>query len=130
MFNLVCNYDSAQHFIIEPEIIRWCRRQVDDKEIQKHLFAYYHLKEDTYVIGWWINSEYGPFVDLLNLGHNLNNFDRARAQEFTRRLRQPTTASDIKNFSEQAETNDLHNLQEQSSAEAERIDRKLNYGME
>ncbi|KKN29234.1 hypothetical protein LCGC14_0846210 [marine sediment metagenome] len=123
MFNFTCQYDPAQHYIIEPEIIRWCRRQVDDKETKTHLFAYFHLRHRTFVIGWWVGSEHGRFVDMINLGYSLSNFDRSMAQEFVRRLKQPTTSADIHRFMNDSSSDELHRRQDDGLAEAEVLDR-------
>jgi len=129
MFNFTCQFNPVEHWLIEPEILRWCRRQVDEKDHKVRLFAYFHRVHQTYVIAWWVDRPCGKFVDMLNLGFTLGNFTREKAQEFVRHLRQPTTASDIDKQVRRVESDQLHKRQNDASAESEELAQKYGWSV-
>ena len=89
-----CMYDPAQHEVIEPEVLRWCRRMApaEDKD---RLFCYRHKLYDTFVIAHWVKGKYGLFLDFFNMGTSLGNFKKAHANEFLRRKYAPTSAVEM-----------------------------------
>ena len=82
-----CVYDPAQHEIINPPVLDFCRAQMDSQTEKNRLFIYHHRVHDTFVVARWASDrKMGVFTDFLNLGYSLGNFDRALADEFRKRL--------------------------------------------
>jgi hypothetical protein len=93
MFGMACPFRSQQHQIIHPPLESWLKRE-SPREVRDSLFVYYHLRERTYVIAMWTRP--GMFMDMVNLGFTLGNFDRQRAQLFLEQLNKPRGVDDLK----------------------------------
>jgi len=121
MFGLACHYDPRQHRILESGILAWCKRQVSDPYLKERLFTYYHRLEHTFVIALWLNQPKRWFVDVLNMGYSLGNFNRHLAEGLRRRLLAPLSTSDIRRQLRNAESDHLHKLQDQGNALSDRL---------
>lgn len=82
-------YSPEKYELIEPEIIYWCRRQTPDEDLRSRLFCYYARKHGTFVVGLWTDCPKGKFVDVLNMGFSLGNFDRSMAESLRKNLLAP-----------------------------------------
>ena len=120
MIGVPCTYDPEQHYIFEPELLEWCRRQTSDEELKKELFVYKQMQVGTFVIARWIDRSLGFFVDLLNLGHVLSSFNHKTARELRRRVLAPVTSSATTSFLKTAESNHLSKLQKENDDTIER----------
>ncbi len=118
MLGLACEYDGSQHRLITPELLHWCKRQASDGELRDSLFVYHHLQVGTFVIARWINHPWGLFVDVLNLGHSLANFDKTAAREFRNRVLCPVSAEATARGMRDA-SSDFRHSRDDSNAEAE-----------
>ncbi len=78
--NLVCPFQSAEHAIIQSEVIDWARRECPDRDVVDKLFMYRHKVYETFVIAMWTRE--GWFMDVLNIGKSLESFDRVQAKKF------------------------------------------------
>jgi len=128
MLGLSCQYDPASHFLFEgnsePELMRWVRRQLPEASpLQNQLFMYHHLKEDTFVIGLWIDKPRGRFVDALNIGYSLTGFDRSMAQGFIQHLIHPVTAEETIRMLQEHKTDFDHITQNKAAAVQETNER-------
>lgn len=100
-----CIYDPAQHEILKPSLLDFCRAQMDNPKERDRLFVYRHRVHCTFVIARWADKPMGVFTDFLNLGFSLGNFDRALADEFRRRLYKDTSPKEISTALNRAESN-------------------------
>ena len=80
-----CQYRAELHKIIHPPLEEWIQRNAGTEV--DCIFVYYHNREKTFVVGWWVNKSAGLFVDLFNMGYALSNFDSSDAQSLIRTLR-------------------------------------------
>ena len=120
MIGVPCTYSPDQHYIFEPELLAWCRRQTPDESLKKELFVYKQLQVGTFVIARWVSREMGLFVDLLNLGHALSTFTVEMAQELRRRILAPVTSNDTAKQMSASSSSRLHKLQEENGIERDR----------
>lgn len=120
MLGLTCQYDSNQHYLLDFEALRWCRRETADPELRGKLFAYYHLREHTYVIALWMAEPRRLFVDLMNLGGSPQNFTRAEADSFRHRMFDPVSAGQMKRELREELSNHLHEMNDMSGNQSEK----------
>ena len=91
-----CIYKESEHELLTPELLYWCKRQTADPELRRRLFVYHQLQVGTFVIAIWLGAPKREFVDLLNVGTSLRNFNRGMAQRFKKNIYKPTSFRDIK----------------------------------
>jgi hypothetical protein len=118
MLGTSCPYRSDQHRIIHPELERWVKRQVSDPKLRDSLFVYHHLQVGTFVIAQWTVPDRW-FVDVLNLGSSLANFDRGRAEMFKITFLQPVGKRQLGRALGQGYMGHLRGLQQQNDEEKE-----------
>jgi len=106
MFNLVSFYDSQKHTLIDGEISPFVKR-MDDK-----LFVVRYNELGVFCICRWLAEPYDIFVDVINLGKSLGNFNRKKADELRRQTFKPITASEVNKTSSEAESDYYHFRQE------------------
>ena len=80
MLGVPCRYDEAQHQLLTPPLLDWCRLQTSDPDIRDNLFVYLQRLYGTFVIARWVDKPLGLFVDVLNLGYSLSIFNREAAE--------------------------------------------------
>ena len=100
---LTTQYTPEQHKLINGDKLDWCKRQVSDPVLREKVFMYYHLKEKTFVIGCWIANAYGLFVDVLNMGFSLSNFNASLADMFKQRFLKPQASAEMEKEMKKAE---------------------------
>ena len=115
-----CQYDPSQHQVIHPPLEAWVKRQASPEE-QDKIFVYHHLKEKTFVIGWWVNKGRGLFVDLNNLGNSLANFDSSDARALVCTLRSNNTKEQITGLLRSDIDSQFSRTVDESEAASERI---------
>lgn len=124
MLGLVSNYNSAEHRIIGGDLSRWVDGLIEgDPRRKGRLFVVRYNKLGVFVIAEWLGKPKDVFVDVLNLGKSLANFDRKGAQELRRRLFAPLTAEGTNRATMEAESDYHHNLQDEDAEETERQER-------
>jgi len=123
-----CRLDREQHLIIHPPLEDWVKRQASPDE-RERIFAYHHLREKTYVIGWWVHKGQGLFVDLFNLGNSLANFSRSDAQSIQCTLRGNNTSDRLKQNIGMRLESQASQEQDECEAMSERLERNpmVNY---
>ena len=124
MFSLSCQYDPAQHYLMEPELLSWCKRQTSDRRLQEQLFVYRQLEVGTFVIAMWVNGQKGQFIDLVNLGFSLRNFTREMAGELRRKLLAPASPREVIRALRDSYSTRLHAAQDQADMETEHLKKK------
>lgn len=120
--NMVSFYESSKHTIVGGDLAEFCARLVkDDPQRKGKLFVVRYNKFGTYVIAEWLAKPKDIFVDVLNLGDSPRNFTRAKAYELRKRLFDPITAGDTAEHLITQESDHLHQLQDDSAEETERL---------
>lgn len=120
--NMVSFYKPSEHTILGGDLAEFCARLVeDDPQRKRKLFVVRYNKFGTYVIAEWLAEPRDIFVDIMNLGNSLGNFTRAKAYELRKRLFDPITANDTAEHLITQESDHLHQLQDDSAEETERL---------
>lgn len=126
---LPCLCDEKQHQIISGgELIAWCKQEAPAKE-RERFFLYRHQIHGTFVIARWASDRaLGIFTDFLHIGHSLANFDRAKANEFLRRLYAPTSAPEMSRVINQTSRDYNTIRQDEDAEEGERLEKRQRDG--
>lgn len=118
MLGMACPYQKKQHRIIHHRLEKWIKRQVPDSNFRDSLFLYYHNSQGTFVIAsWTVPGKF--FVDVINLGDSLSNFDYPTAQQFRLRVRAPMSGAQTARTMKQYEQNRLSQIQEENDENVE-----------
>ena len=124
MLGLLSCYNPDEHTIIRGELSEWLKRLVaGDPQRKGCLFLLRYNKLEVYCICEWVGGGRDTFVDVLNLGKSLGDFDQKRAQELKRRLFNPVTAEESTREIVRNDSNFYHNLQDEDMEETERQER-------
>ncbi len=121
MLGQPCAYDRQQHRIIHPHIEKWIKRQVPVGKLRDSLFVYYHNLYGTFVIAQWIAPK-KSFIDVLNMGTTLYNFDQDMAEEFLQGILSPVSSQEMADSLKRGESNRLSRKQDSTSDRAERME--------
>jgi hypothetical protein len=119
---LPCLYDEKQHEILQGgEIVRYCQKVAPAKD-RPRVFLYRHRIYKTFVIAMWAKDRaMGIFTDFLNLGKSLGNFNREKADEFSRRLYKPLSPKEMSQTIESTSRDYSRMRQDEDAEEAERL---------
>jgi hypothetical protein len=121
MLGMVSNYTPDEHTIIEGELSLWLKRLIENDPVRKHkLFVVRYNKIGTFVIAEWLGRPKDVFVDVLNMGKSLANFNRKKADELKKRLFKPVTAEQTRRWCSGVDSDYHHNLQDEDAEETER----------
>ena len=121
MLGLVSNYNREKHTIIEGELSRWLNRLVEgDPQREGRLCVIRYNKLGVLVIAEWLGRPKDVFVDVMNLGKSLGEFDYKKAQELKGRLFKPVTAEVTRRAIIDNDSDYYHNLQDEDMEETER----------
>lgn len=124
MLGMISVYNPQEHTIIEGELSDWLERLVaGDPQRTGRLFIILYNKLGVYCICEWTDNHNDTFVDILNLGKSLGNFDQKQSQELRRRLFNPLSAEDTSEEIIRNDSDFYHNLQDEDSEETERQER-------
>ena len=122
MLGLATTYCEEEHTIILGEIDIFLKRLVRGHDSREgKLFVVRYEEHETFVIAEWLGRPKDVFVDVLNLGKSLSNFDQDRAKELCARLFAPITMKQVDTHNQAAESDYLHDRQDWSDASEERI---------
>jgi len=124
MLGQSCGFDQKQHELLTNDILDWCHRQASDPETKTHLFMYRHRDEGTFVIGWWMDGDKGDFVDLLNIGYSLANFDDSMAEGFRKNLLCPLDPETTRRRIAQMHKDKISRLNDTNAERLEQLKRK------
>ncbi|KKN54812.1 hypothetical protein LCGC14_0588660 [marine sediment metagenome] len=124
MLGMVTYYHIPEHLIIGGEIGDFCSRIVEgDSNRKSKIFVVRYNKLGVFVIAEWIGNVGDAFVDVMNLGKSLANFDRKKAYELKYRMLAPSTCKETELDMLNAESNFHHQLQDDNSEEQDRLAR-------
>ncbi len=124
MLGMVSFYNSQEHTIVHGEISPFIERLVEhDPQRRGKLFVVRYNKLGVFCICEWLAGVYDVFVDTLNLGKSLANFNFVKAQELRKRLFAPLTAEATRIGISNADSDYHHNLQDEDAEETERQER-------
>ena len=124
MLGMVSFYNSDEHTIIPGELANFCSRLVEnDPQRKGKLFVVRYNKLGNFVIAEWLAGPKDIFVDVMNLGKSLGNFDYEKAQELRHRLFSPITAEETVKGTVEAESRFHHDMQDWNEEEGERLDK-------
>jgi len=121
MLGMVSNYSPNEHAIMGGEINSYVKRI--NKEYGKKLFVVRYLRYGTFVIAEWLAKPRDVFVDVMNLGKSLSNFNREKANELRHRLFAPVTCGETSEGIAEEESRYLHERQDENAEEQERLER-------
>ncbi len=121
MLGLVSCYNPDEHTIIRGEMSEWLERLVEGNSRREGcLFLLRYNRLEVFCICEWVGGGRDTFVDVLNLGKSLGNFDQKQAQELRRRLFNPVIAEESTREIIRNDSDFYHNLQDEDAEETER----------
>lgn len=125
MLGMISVFTSAEHTVIRGSGIPEFLTQLVEGDPRREgcLFLLRYNKLGVFCICEWIGGGRDTFVDVMNLGKSLGNFDRKQANELRRRLFNPLTAEDTSKAIIGADSDFYHNLQDEDAEETERQER-------
>jgi len=124
MLGMISVYNTQEHTIIDGELSSWLKRLMDnDSQRKNNLFLIRYNALGVFVIAEWIGGGHDTFVDVLNLGKSLGNFNFSKAQELKRRLFNPVSAEETSKAIINTDSDFYHNLQDEDMEETERQER-------
>lgn len=118
MLGMVSVYNSNEHTFIGGEIDSFVKRLAEQSN--RDLFVVRYNKHGTFCICEFLSPNRDVFIDILNLGKSLANFDRAKAGELRMRLFRPVSAEVTSRKIANAESDYLHMRQDENAEEWER----------
>lgn len=125
MIGQACQYDRRQHRIIHPRLEKWIKRQIPgDEKLRDSLFMYFHLFAQNFVIAQWVSYK-KAFVDVINLGGSLNNFNPETAQQFQIQIKSPVGSKELAVALKQKERDRLAQRQAVNDQQVATNERKM-----
>lgn len=119
---MVSFYNPDDHTIMTGELSDYLQRLVEACESRRgKLFLVRYNKLGSFVIAEWLGKPRDVFVDVMNLGQSLRNFDRTGAAELRHRLFSPITGTEACNHSAEVESVFHHEMQDWNEEEKERM---------
>jgi hypothetical protein len=119
MLGMVSNYNQDSHTLIGGEIGAYIGRL--SEQSKRDLFVVRYNKHETFCICEWLSPLHDVFIDILNLGKSLANFNRDKAYELKMRLFRPLSAEETSRQIADAESSYLHTRQDWNDEEDERL---------
>lgn len=121
MLGLVSVYNTDEHTIVRGGISEWLNRLVEGiPQREGCLFLLHYNKLEVFCICEWVGGGHDTFVDVLNLGKSLGNFDQKQAQDLRRRLFASVTAEETSKAITGADSDYYHKLHDEDMEETER----------
>lgn len=113
MLGQVSVFSDDKHTLIRGEMHDWLQRLIHDTSAGKRaLFVVRYNEIGSFVIAEWMSNNHDVFVDVMNLGMSLANFNHGKAQELRKRLFAPITQSETLQHSAEADSDFHHELQD------------------
>jgi len=119
MLGMTSNYNSNDHSFIGGEIGHYVNRLA--KESGRDLTVIRYNKLGVFCIIEMLSPNRDVFIDLMNLGKSLANFNRAKNHELQHRLFKPLTCDETSVGIAEAESRHLHDMQAWNEEEGERL---------
>lgn len=122
MLGLVTDFCEEKHTLILGEVDSFVKRLVrGDAQRKGKIFVVRYEEHETFVIAEWLGRPKDIFVDVLNLGKSLKNFNQNKAKELCSRLFSPITPEQVSQHNQTAESDFLHEQQDYSDASEGRL---------
>lgn len=119
MLNMVSNYSSEKHTRIEGEIGVYIARLAKESGRDLAVICYEDL--GVFCIIEYLSPIKDIFIDMMNLGKSLANFNRNKAAELGRRLFKPVSCDETSRFIAGNESDYHHGRQDDNEEEGERL---------
>ena len=119
MLGAVTVFDRSKHTKIRGEIGRFVERLAEKSG--RDLFVVRYEMLDVFCICEWMSPQKDVFIDTMNLGKSLANFDYKKSRELQRRLFAPLTANETSRKIAEAESDYHHMRQDENEEEGERL---------
>jgi len=120
MLGMTSNYNSNDHSFIGGEIGHYVNRLA--KESGRDLTVIRYNKLGVFCIIEMLSPNRDVFIDLMNLGKSLANFNRAKNHELQHRLFKPLTCDETSVGITEAESRYHHDRQDENAEEQERLE--------
>jgi len=118
MLGMTLVYSSDKHTIIGGEIGAYIERM--SQESGRDLFVIRYNELCVFCICEWMSPNKDVFIDIMNLGKSLANFNAERGREFRQRLFKPIGCDETSVFIAKGESDFHHSMQDWNSEETER----------
>lgn len=119
MLGMVSNYSSEKHTKVGGEIGAYVSRLAKESGRDLAVICYEELA--VFCIIEWLSPLRDIFIDMMNLGKSLANFDRAKATELGFRLFKPVSCDETSRFIATKESDFHHDRQNDNEEEHERL---------
>lgn len=119
MLGMVSTWDKDEHTRMGGEIGVFIERLA--RRANRDLVVIRYEKLGVFCIVEFLSPKRNVFVDTMNLGTSLANFDRAKRMELEKRLFRPVDCNETSHFLAESESDYLHMRQDENDAEGERL---------
>jgi len=121
MLGMTSVWDSDEHTHVGGELGSYLRRI--SKRAGRDIAVIRYEELGVFCIVEFISPNRDVFIDILNLGNSLANFNREKSRELDRRLFAPVTCDGTSEALEAADSDYHHTRQDGNAEEQERLER-------
>jgi hypothetical protein len=121
MLGSVSIFNSDKHTLIGGDIGDFIGRLAERSRRELRVIRYNEL--GVFCIIEFLSPKHDVFLDTMNLGESLANFDHSRREELERRLFRPITCDETSRLVAQGESDFHHMKQDENEEEHERMAR-------
>jgi len=121
MLGMVSNFNRQAHTFVGGEIGAFVRGLAEKSKRDLCVIRYERL--GVFCIIEMVSPNRDIFIDIMNLGKSLGNFDRKKAHELNMRLFRPVTCDETSRYMFDADSDYHHTRQEWNSEETERLEK-------
>lgn len=121
MIGMASTWNKDEHGLMGGEIGAFVSRM--GRRAKRDLAVVRYHKLDTFCIIEFLSPRRDVFVDTMNLGASLANFDRTRRKDLERRLFAPITCEEECRFLAEADSDYHHGRQNDQAEETERLEK-------
>lgn len=121
MLGMVSNYSPEKHTIIGGEIGAYVKRLSEESGRDLAVICYEELA--VFCVVEFLSPLRDIFIDMMNLGKSLANFDRTKATELGFRLFKPVSCDETSQFIATKESDYHHDRQNDNEEEHERFEK-------
>jgi hypothetical protein len=121
MLGMVSTWNKDEHTRMGGEIGAFIGRLA--KRSRRDLFVMRYEKLGVFCICEFLSPKHDVFVDTMNLGKSLANFDRAKRIELEHRLFRPIDCAETSQFIAETESDYHHERQDWNAEETERLEK-------
>lgn len=118
---MVSTLDREKHSFVGGEIGEYIKRLANESGRPLSLIRYNDI--GSFCIIEFMSPNRDVFIDTMNLGKSLANFNRSKATELRQRLFKPLTCDDTSRIIADNESTYLHSRQDDNEEETERWNR-------